>query len=40
MTLQGWIFLILGWSSIITLTVYCFYKVYKSIQKENQNNNI
>jgi len=27
MTTEGWIFILLGWGIIITLLVYCFYKI-------------
>lgn len=37
MTTEGWIFMIAGWSSIITLTGYCFFKVYKAVKKQNNN---
>jgi hypothetical protein len=30
----GIIFLVLAWGVIITLTVFCFYKVFKSEKKE------
>ena len=34
MNLGGWIFLVLGWGIIITLTIYCFYKVMKVTGKQ------
>ena len=35
MNLGGWIFLVLGWGIIITLTAYCFYKVMRVTKKQN-----
>lgn len=37
MTTGGWIFLIMGWGVIISLTTYCFVKVMKSIKKTETN---
>jgi hypothetical protein len=34
MTAAGWIFLILSWGMIISLTALCFIRVIKSIKKE------
>jgi hypothetical protein len=34
MKLGGWIFLIISWSSIIILTVFCFIKVLKEPEKD------
>jgi len=33
MNLGGWIFLVLGWGIIITLTSNCFFKVIKVTKK-------
>lgn len=35
LTTEGVIFMVTAWSIIFTITGYCFYKVYKS---ENSNN--
>jgi len=35
LTVEGILFLVLAWSSIITLTGYCFIKVIKSERKKN-----
>ena len=37
MNLGGWIFLIFGWGTILSLTAYCFFKVMK-VTKNQQSN--
>jgi len=34
LTVQGIIFMALAWGMIISLSVYCFYKVFKTEQKK------
>jgi len=35
LTTEGILFLVIAWGCIITLTAYCFIKVFKSERKKN-----
>jgi len=37
MTIWGWIFLVLSWGFILSLTMFCFYKVLR-IEPQDGNN--
>lgn len=34
MNIYGWIFLIVSWTAIIGLTVFCFYKVFTEKEED------
>ncbi len=40
MRLDGWIFLVSGWTVILWLTAYCFIKVMVSVNKQKNGINL
>ncbi|MBN2037061.1 MAG: hypothetical protein JW768_09995 [Chitinispirillaceae bacterium] len=34
LSLGGWLFLLLAWSGIITLNIYCFWNIFKEKEEE------
>ncbi len=39
LTLTGWIFVVVAWSAIISLNIFCFGRILGGRKKDNQKNN-